>query len=476
MTTKALIGLEVHAQLLTESKMFCGCPTDFGAPPNTHVCPVCTAQPGVLPVPNQRAVDMVVRTGLALHCDIAPHSVFARKNYYYPDLPKNYQISQYELPLCENGYVLIDTDSGPKKIRVRRVHLEEDTGKNIHGGAGAASRIDFNRCGVPLMEIVSEPDLASADECRAYLQKLQLILRWMGVCDGNMEEGSMRCEPTVNVIEPEGDGKTALVEIKNLASFRAVHQAVDFEIERHTKALTGGDETIRETRRWLQAEGRTETMRSKEEAHDYRYFPEPDLMPLAVDEAMMSRIGEEMPEGPDAVRERFVSELGLSEYDATVMTQSVEFSAFFEEAAAEAGDAKAVANWMQSDFARLLNETGTPLAEAKVTPARLAELVKLIADGTISSKMGKDVFEAMFESGQAPSKIVEAKGMSQISDASALEPIIERAIAENPDAVEKFKSGKRKALGALVGQVMKETKGQANPAVVNQLLSQMLDN
>lgn len=286
----------------------------------------------------------------------------------------------------------------------------------------------------------------------------------------------MRCEPTVNVIEPEGDGKTALVEIKNLASFRAVHQAVDFEIERHTKALTGGDETIRETRRWLQAEGRTETMRSKEEAHDYRYFPEPDLMPLAVDEAMMSRIGEEMPEGPDAVRERFVSELGLSEYDATVMTQSVEFSAFFEEAAAEAGDAKAVANWMQSDFARLLNETGTPLAEAKVTPARLAELVKLIADGTISSKMGKDVFEAMFESGQAPSKIVEAKGMSQISDASALEPIIERAIAENPDAVEKFKSGKRKALGALVGQVMKETKGQANPAVVNQLLSQMLDN
>ncbi|MBP7560654.1 MAG: Asp-tRNA(Asn)/Glu-tRNA(Gln) amidotransferase subunit GatB [Armatimonadetes bacterium] len=473
MTTQPLIGLEVHAQLLTTSKMFCGCPTEFGAPPNTQVCPICTAQPGALPVPNQRAVEMTILTGLALHCDIAPRSVFARKNYFYPDLTKNYQISQYEQPLCENGYVLIDTESGPKRIRVRRVHLEEDTGKNIHGGAGAASRIDFNRCGLPLMEIVSEPDLTSADECRAYLQKLQLILRWIGVCNGNMEEGSMRCEPTVNVIEVGGSAKTALVEIKNLASFRAVHQAVDYEILRHTRALLAGEPTTRETRRWL-AEGRTETMRSKEEAHDYRYFPEPDLMPLEVDEAMVTRIGADMPEGPDEVRERLIEQYELSSYDATVMTQSREFAAFFEAAAGAAEDPKAVANWMQGDFARLLNETGTPLAESKVSPAGLADLVRLIADGAISGKMAKTVFERMFETGKAPALIVDEEGMSQISDTSALEPVIDKAIADNPEAVENYRSGKKKALGALVGQIMKETKGQANPALVNELLVQRL--
>lgn len=474
MSTQPLIGLEVHAQLLTESKMFCGCPTDFGAPPNTHICPICTAQPGVLPVPNQRAIEMVVRTGLALHCEIAPRSVFARKNYFYPDLPKNYQISQYELPLCQNGHVLIDTDAGPKRIRVRRVHLEEDTGKIIHGGSGAASRIDFNRCGVPLMEIVSEPDLTSADECRAYLQKLQLILRWIGVCDGNMEEGSMRCEPTVNVIELGGPGKTALVEIKNLASFRAVYQAVEYEIGRHTRALSSGERTVRETRRWLQADGRTETMRSKEEAHDYRYFPEPDLMPLEVDGGTVERIASEMSEGPDDARQRLIDQFGLSPYDATVMTQSREFALFFETAAALSGDPKAVANWMQGDLSRLLHETATTIGASKVTPAGLAELIQLISEGTISGKMAKEVFERMFETGKLPSEVVREAGMRQISDASALGPIIDRAIAENPEAVDNYRTGKKKALGALVGQVMKETKGQANPALVNQLLIQRL--
>jgi len=475
MTTHPLIGLEVHAQLLTESKMFCGCPTAFGAPPNTQVCPVCTAQPGVLPVPNARAIEMVVRTGLAVNCGIARSSVFARKNYYYPDLPKNYQISQYELPLCTNGHIAIDTPDGPKRIGIRRVHLEEDTGKNLHTGEGGTSRIDFNRCGVPLMEIVSEPDLSSADECRAYLQKLQLILRWIGVCDGNMEEGSMRCEPTVNVVEEGGDRKTALVEIKNLASFRVVHQAVGYEIDRHRKALADGEPTHRETRRWHDADNRTSPMRSKEEAHDYRYFPEPDLLPLEMTPEAVERVRAQMPELPDEMRGRFIEQLGLSEYDAGVMTQSREFAAFFEEATSAAGDAKAVANWMQSDFSRLLNEHTMSVSESRITPGSLARLVALIKDGTISGKTAKDIFDEMFATGRSPDEIVKQKGLTQISDESELLRAIDEVIAASPQVVESYKAGKTKAAGSLVGQVMKATGGRANPQLVNQLLTKRLE-
>ncbi len=478
MNTRPLIGLEVHAQLTTESKMFCGCSTRFGAEPNTQVCPVCTAQPGVLPVANARAVEMVIRTGLALRCSIAPHSIFARKNYFYPDLPKSYQISQYELPLCVEGYIEIETDGGPKRIRVRRVHLEEDTGKNLHTG-DRMSRIDFNRCGVPLMEIVSEPDLGSADECRSYLQKLQQILRYIEVCDGNMEEGSMRCEPTVNVIAEDGSAKTALVEIKNLASFRAVHQAVGYEIERHTEALLHGEATRRETRRWHEAEGRTSPMRSKEEAHDYRYFPEPDLVPLAVTPERVAEIAATMPELPDAKRARYMAELGLSAYDATLMCQSREFARFFE-AATEAlgGDsaasAKAVANWMQSEFARLLNESGQAIASSSVTPTALAGLLGKTRDGTISSKIAKEVFEEMFTTGKPAEEIIAAKGLTQISDESALLEAIRGVIAANAEVAQSVREGKKSAMGFLVGQIMKETKGRANPKLVNELLAKEL--
>ncbi len=479
MATQPIVGLEVHAQLLTESKMFCGCSTKFGASPNTQVCPVCLAHPGVLPVPNRKAVEMVIRTGLALNCAIAPHSVFARKNYFYPDLAKNYQISQYELPLCVEGYVEIDTDSGPKRIRIRRVHLEEDTGKNLHTGAGE-SRIDFNRCGVPLMEIVSEPDLSSADECRAYLQKLQQILRYVEVCDGNMEEGSMRCEPTVNARDPETGKRTELAEIKNLASFRVVHQAVGYEIERHTRALEQGEPTSHETRRWLESESRTSVMRSKEEADDYRYFPEPDLMPLDVSEEQVEAVRREMPELPDAKRARFLSELGLSQYDATVMIQSREFAAYFERAVSALGgdaakSAKAVANWMQSEVSRLLNETGTDIAAIRTPPEHLAALIALIDKGTISSKIAKDVFEEMFGSGKAPEAIVESKGLTQISDSSELEAAIDRILEANPDNVAAYKGGRTQLLGFFVGQVMKETRGRANPGLVNELLKTKLD-
>jgi len=483
MALEAIIGLEVHAQLLTRSKMFCRCSTDPSAGPNTIVCPICTSMPGVLPVINRRAVELVVRTGLALNCSIAPHSIFARKNYWYPDLPKNYQISQYELPLCRDGYLDIDVNGEKRRVRIRRVHLEEDTGKLYHTAANE-SRVDFNRCGVPLMEIVSEPDMHSADEAREYLVALRQVLRYIGVCTGNMEEGSFRCEPNVNVRDTESDARTGISELKNLNSFRAVHQSVDFEIARHAKLLERGETVPRQTRRWHPSDeshgGYTDVMRSKEEAHDYRYFPEPDLVPMRVGEDWLAEIRAGMPELPQQKRDRFVSAYGLTPYDAGVLTQSHEFAEYFEAtvAACPAGDAseaaKRVSKWLQGEMSRLLNETGQDIADVPVRPTHVAELLQLVEDGKLTGTIAKEVFEEMFRTGKPAPQVVSERGIEVIGDASELERIVDQVLADNPEVVEKVKSGKAQSKGFLVGQVMKATRGQAVPQTVNEIIDRRL--
>jgi aspartyl-tRNA(Asn)/glutamyl-tRNA(Gln) amidotransferase subunit B len=474
MRYEAVIGLEVHAQMLTETKIFCGCSTIFGSEPNTQACPVCIGMPGVLPVLNKKALEFAIKTGLAMNCKISPYSRFARKNYFYPDLPKGYQISQYELPICEHGYIEIVVDRKIKKIGITRIHMEEDAGKNIHGDEENYSFVDLNRAGVPLMEIVSEPDIRSPREAVEYMKKLRTILRYLGVCDGNMEQGSLRCDANVSV-RPIGEKEYGIrTEVKNINSFRFVEKALDYEIRRQTKVLEDGGKIAQETRLWDSTIGITESMRGKEEAHDYRYFPEPDLVPITVNQKWIDEIKKSLPELPDIKRERFVSEYGLPEHDADFLTSEKPLADWFEEAVKLGGQPKTVSNWIMSDLLRLLNAENKSIEECPLKPKQLVGMLKLIENGTISGKIAKTVFEEMYRTGKNAEVIVGEKGLVQISDAGAIDKSIDEVIAKHPKEVERFRSGEEKLIGFFVGQVMKLTKGKANPQMVNELLKKKL--
>jgi aspartyl-tRNA(Asn)/glutamyl-tRNA(Gln) amidotransferase subunit B len=475
---ETVVGIEVHAELLTESKVFCGCPTRFGAAPNTQTCPICLGMPGVLPVLNKRALEFTIRTALALNCQVAEFSKFDRKNYFYPDLPKNYQISQYDLPIGRNGYLDIDVDGEQKRIRIRRVHLEEETGKSLHAGediiAATHSLVDFNRAGIPLMEIVSEADMRSADEARAYLNKLRSVLLAIGVSDCKMEEGSMRCEANVSV-RPVGASEFGTqTELKNIASFRAVHRAIEFEAARQIALLKSGEHVTRETRHWDDERGETVRMRGKEEAHDYRYFPEPDLVPLEIGREWVESIRESMPELPDARRGRYVRELGIPEYDAGLIADSPAMTRFFEEAVGLGGDAREIAKWMLGELSAALNASGGDFESCPVRPSHLVETLSLIKTGRISGKIAKSVLEDIFGTGRSPEEIVRERGLVQISDEAQLVAVVDKVIAANPGPVSDFRGGKEKALTFLVGQVMKETRGRANPEATNRILRERL--
>jgi len=467
------IGLEVHAELDTESKMFCSCRVEFGAEPNSRCCPVCLGLPGSLPVPNRLAVEYVIRTGLALGCHVAERCRFARKNYFYPDLPKNFQISQYEEPLTYGGHIDLEVNGQPKHIRIRRAHLEEDTGKNIHLPDGR-SLVDYNRCGIPLMEIVTEPDFTSGVECREYLAELRSILRYLGVSTANMEEGVMRAEPTVNLIDESSGEATPKVEIKNLNSIRSVHDAVEYEIQRQQRCLQTAEQMYQETRLWDEEHHVTVTMRRKESADDYMYFPEPDLVPLAPEPEWVASIQASMPELPAAVRRRLIEEHGLPEYDAKVITADRETAEYYEKTVAAGAEPKAASNWLMSEIMGYLNEQDLPISDLLVIPEDLANLLTLIDKGAISGKIAKDVFAEMAETGKSADQIIAERGLEQISDEGRLTELVEEAIANNPGAVEDFNSGKGKAIGALVGYIMGQTRGQANPQLVNQLLREKL--
>ena len=473
MPFEPVIGLEIHAHLLTETKIFCGCSTAFGAPPNSQVCPVCLGLPGALPVLNQRAVEHAVRTAVALECSVHDASIFARKNYFYPDLPKGYQISQYEEPLATDGCVEYLDDGVARRVRIMRVHMEEDAGKSIHDGfpdSAGKTYLDFNRSGVPLVEIVTQPDLRAPSEAARFFQRLRRILLAAGVNDGNMEEGSLRCDANVSVRPQGADALGVKVEIKNLNSFRFVERALDYEVSRQSALLERGGTVVQETRLWDVAGGRTVSMRSKEEAHDYRYFPDPDLPPLVLDPQWVAAVRAELPELPEARKRRFMAVYGLPERDAALLADDQDLASFFEAAAAAAENAKAAANWIMGALAHRMKTLGVGIAGAKVTPAALGALIRLVDAGTISNTVARDVFERMADTGRAPEAIVEAEGLSQIGDAGELELVVRQTLAENPAAVGKYRAGKTGALGFLVGQVMRATRGQANPRVVNELL------
>ena len=474
MKYEAVIGLEVHAQMLTDTKIFCGCSTKFGSDPNTQTCPVCIGMPGVLPVLNKKALEFAIKTGLAMNCKISPYSRFARKNYFYPDLPKGYQISQYELPICEHGYVEIVVDGEIKRIGIARIHMEEDAGKNIHEGGGDYSLVDLNRTGVPLIEIVSEPDIRGPREAVEYMKKLRTTLRYLGVCDGNMERGSLRCDTNVSV-RPSGRKEFGVkTEIKNLNSFKFVEKALEYEIKRQIKVLEDGGKIMQETRLWNPERGITESMRTKEEAHDYRYFPEPDLIPITVDQRWINEIRESLPELPDIKRGRFVSGFGLPEYDADLLTSEKPLADWYEEAVKLGGKPKAVSNWVMVELMRLLNEENKSIEESPLKPKQLVEMLRLVEEGTISGKVAKTVFEEMYKIGKDAEVIVKEKGLVQISDAGVIEKVIDGVIAKNPEEVARYKAGEGRLLGFFVGQVMELTKGMANPRVVNELLKKRL--
>jgi aspartyl-tRNA(Asn)/glutamyl-tRNA(Gln) amidotransferase subunit B len=472
-----VIGLEIHAQLLTESKIFCGCSTRFGAAPNTHVCPVCLGLPGALPVLNRRAVEFAIRAGAALGCAIQPVSIFARKNYFYPDLPKGYQISQYEQPLATDGAVDYELDGVPRRVGIIRVHLEEDAGKSLHDGFADSDRsthLDFNRSGVPLIEIVTRPDLHSAAEAGAFFSRLRSILVAIGVNDGNMEEGSLRCDANVSVRPAGTSGLGKKTEVKNLNSFRYVQRALEYEIERQAGVLREGGRVEAETRLWDTGAGRTFSMRSKEEAHDYRYFPEPDLPPLELSREWIDAICRSLPELPDAQRRRFVQQYGLPEYDAGLLTQSPALATYFEAAAAAAGNAKAASNWIMGELTRKMNDLGVDISRVGVAPDALAGLIRLVDSGRISSPIAKQVFEKMYGSGRSAQEIVDAEGLSRIDDQPAIEQAVRDVLAAHADAVAQYRAGKQQTFGFLVGQVMKATGGKANPGMVNQVLRRAL--
>jgi aspartyl-tRNA(Asn)/glutamyl-tRNA(Gln) amidotransferase subunit B len=472
-----VIGLEVHAQLLTKTKIFCGCSTRFGDQPNSNTCPVCLGLPGTLPVLNRRVVEMGIRAALALNCTVHEHSRFARKNYFYPDLPKGYQISQYELPLASGGWLEIEHGGKTKRIGITRLHLEEDAGKSLHDGlAQSADKtyVDLNRCGTPLSEIVSEPDMRSPDEAYAYLTTLRQILLYTGVSDCNMEEGSLRCDANVSVRLRGAREFGTKVEVKNLNSFRYLAKALEYEIERHIGVLESGGSISQETRLWNQHESRTDSMRSKEKAHDYRYFPEPDLLPVHVSSAWRDEVRSTLPELPFAKRARFVSSFGITAYDAEVLTGTQALAAYFESVVKAGAPGKAAANWMQTELLRRLHDSGKEISASPVAPASLAELVSLVESGKITAAVGKKVFATIFESGRSAAEIVAAEGLgAQVSDA-AIEEAARDIIAKNPDNVAKFKSGNEGVFKFFVGQVMRVTKGQANPQSVNDILRKLL--
>lgn len=478
MKYEAVIGLEVHTELQTTTKIFCGCKTSFGAEPNTNVCPVCLGLPGVLPVLNKRVLEFAVRAGLALNCEISRFSKFDRKNYYYPDLPKNFQTSQFDLPICERGHLDIEVNGEKKQIRITRAHMEEDAGKLVHHGTSITdsdySLVDYNRTGTPLLEIVTEPDMRSAKEAVAYLEKMRAILQYIGISDCRMEEGSLRCDANVSV-RPVGQKELGTkAEIKNINSFKGVEKAIEYEALRQAEILEDGGKIIQETRTWDEKEGVTKSMRTKEEANDYRYFPEPDLAPFTVSEEYIEDIRKTLPELPDERRERYIANFGLSSTDAQYMTNDKDTSDYFEKVVAAGADPKASVNWIMGEFASQLSNAGIEIAKAPVTPENLAKLLALIAKETISGKIAKKVFAEMWKDGADPEEIVKAQGLVQISDTGALKELVVKVIANNPKAVEDFKAGKKKAVGALVGQIMKETKGKANPKVINELLNDEL--
>jgi aspartyl-tRNA(Asn)/glutamyl-tRNA(Gln) amidotransferase subunit B len=468
-----LVGMEVHAQLTTDSKMFCRCKAEFGAEPNSNVCPVCLGLPGSLPVINRKAVELVIRTGLALGCEVGTLCRFYRKNYFYPDLPKNYQISQYDEPLTFGGHMDLMVEGRAVHIRVRRAHLEEDTGKNIHLPNGQ-SLVEYNRGGLPLMEIVTEPDFTAAAEVREYLLQLRRLLRYLGVSSANMEEGAMRAEPTVNLRDAETGQATPMVEIKNLASVKAVHDAVAYEIQRQRRALEDNEPMQQETRRWNEALQATTVMRTKESAADYMYFPEPDLPPMQPAAEWVEAIRQDLPEIPMVRQLRFMSDYALPEYDAGVLTESREVADYFEAAVAACGDAKACSNWVMGDVMHMLNDVGCGIADCPVPPALLGELVAVIHEGTISHNIAQRVFPKMWETGQPPRQIIEQEGLALISDSSEIERLVDEAIAANPKAVADYRGGKEKAIGAIQGHVMRATKGQANAQAVNALILEKL--
>lgn len=475
---EAVIGLEVHVQLATRTKIFCACPTSFGAPPNTNVCPVCLGLPGALPVLNRAAVEMAVKAALALNCTIRrPYSQFARKNYFYPDLPKGYQISQYDKPLAENGWLEIFVDGHRKRIGVTRVHLEDDAGKSLHEGFRDSDRytyVDLNRCGTPLIEIVSEPDLRSPEEAYAYLNELKLLMQYVEVSSCDMEKGHLRCDANVSVRPRGAERFGTKTEVKNLNSFRFLKQALEYEIARQVAVLESGGTITQETRLYNPDTGETVGMRTKEHAHDYRYFPEPDLLPLRISDAWLERIRASMPELPAQKRARFVEQYGLREYDAQVLTLSRALSDYFERAAAASRDPRAVANWVMGDLLGALKAENKEITESPIGPEQLAELVDLIATGEITGKLAKEIFPKMFATGESARTIIEREGLRQISDAETLSRIIDEILAANPKQVELYKGGKAGVLGFFVGQVMKATRGQANPQLVNQLLKEKL--
>lgn len=480
MKYEAVIGLEVHTELQTKTKIFCSCRTSFGADPNTNVCPVCLGLPGVLPVLNKKVLEYTVRAGLALNCEISRFSKFDRKNYYYPDLPKNFQTSQFDLPICEHGYLDVEVEGEKRRIRITRAHMEEDAGKLVHHGTSITdsdySLVDYNRTGTPLLEIVSEPDMRSAKEAVAYMEKMRAILQYVGISDCRMEEGSLRCDANVSV-RPVGQKELGTkTEIKNINSFKGVERAIEYEAMRQAELLEDGGKVVQETRTWDEKEGVTKSMRTKEEANDYRYFPEPDLVPFTVSDEYIENIRKSLPELPDARKERYMKEFGLSSEDAVFMTNDKDTADYFEAAVAADADPKAAVNWLMGEFASQLSTEGIEIAKAPVSAENLAGLLKLISKGTISGKIAKKVFATMWKEGGKAEDIVKAQGLVQISDTAELQKLVDEVVGNNPKAVEDFKAGKKKAVGALVGQIMKATKGKANPRVINELLNKKLQS
>ncbi len=477
MDYEPVIGLEVHAQLLTRSKIFCGCSTAFGEPPNTQTCPVCTGQPGSLPVINRKAVEFAIKLGLATHCTIAPYSVFARKNYFYPDLPKGYQISMYEYPLAEYGFIEIIDQGKKKRIGLIRIHMEEDAGKLKHGETPETapfSYVDFNRTGVPLVEIVSGPDIRSPQEAGEYLRRLRAILQYLEVCTGDMEKGTFRCDANISV-RPEGQDRFGTrTELKNMNSFRHVEKALEYEIKRQIALLKDGGKVVQETRLWDAGANITASMRGKEEAHDYRYFPDPDLVPLKIDENWIETIRQSLPELPNQKKERFIREFKIPEYDAEILTSTRAMADYFEESVRLFPEPKTVSNWMMGELLRELKRDDREVDQCSVTPNHLAEMLSMVKDGTISGKIAKDVFEEMYRTGNPPGRIVREKGWVQIVDTGEIEGAVESVIQSNPKLAEDYRNGKEKVFGFLVGEVMKATRGKANPKLVNELLRKKL--
>lgn len=480
MEYEVVIGCEVHVELKTKTKIFCSCPTDFGGEPNTHVCPVCLGLPGTLPVLNKKVLEYAIKAGLAMNCEIAHFSKFDRKNYFYPDLTKAYQISQFDLPICKNGYIDIETSEGKKKIGITRIHMEEDAGKLVHQGAtittSAGSLADYNRAGVPLIEIVSEPDMRSAEDVLAFLTNLKAIIEYTGVSDARMEQGSLRCDVNLS-LRPAGQKEFGTrAEIKNLNSFRAVERVIKYEIDRQTDILESGGKVVQETRTWDDGKGMTFSLRSKEDSDEYRYFPDPDLTPIIVTDAYIEELRASLPELPQVKRARMIEEDGLPEYDAGVITASKALADFYDGVRAHYDDAKKISNWIMVELLAKVNAEGMELEAVKIQPEQMAAVLKLVDSGDISGKIAKKVFAEMFATGKDPADIIKEQGLVQISDEDALKEMVSHVVEANPKSVEDYKAGKTKAMGFLVGQIMKQSRGQANPAVINKLLAEKLDS